>query len=178
MPLTTIPIPYGLRDVKVRPLVGEVPAATGIDFPNARTFGFTEAEASDELRGDDGLVAVHGKGGSVNWTLEGGGYSFEAVKAMYGGTIVETGTTPNQKKTYVKADTDQRPYFEVEGQAISDSGGDFHALVYRAKATGDLTGTLADGTFWLTGASGQGLARLSDRKLYVITQNETAVPLA
>lgn len=177
MPLTTVPLPYGLRNVKVRPLTGEVPAATGINFPNSRTFGFVENEAVVELRGDDGLVAIHGNGATVKWTLDGGGYSFDAVKAMYGGTLVDTGITPNQKRTFTKADTDARPYFEVEGQAISDSGGDFHIKLLRAKATGDLTGTLADGTFWLTNSSGQGLARASDRQVYSIVQNETTTAL-
>lgn len=171
----TVPLPYGLRDLKVRtmPAGSEVPGAA-VDLPNARTFKFAEAEGFDELRGDDGLRAVHGRGPTINWDLEGGGISFEATKAMFGGTIVETGVTPNQKKVYTKSGTDQRPYFQIEGQAISDSGGDFHALVYKARATGDLSGELADGSFWLTGASGQALPRAFDDLLYSFIQNETA----
>lgn len=176
MPLTTIPLPFGLRDVKVFPLVGEV-AGTGVDLPNSRTFSFSEAEDFEELRGDDGVAAVHGLGASVDWELEGGGISFEAVKVMYGGTITETGTTPAIKKTYQKKDTDARPYFQVEGQAISDSGGDFHALLYRCRATGELSGELADGSFWLTGSSGRAIAQLSDRIVYDLIQNETAAAI-
>src|SRR5262245_31523445 len=97
MPLTVIPLPYGVRDVKICPLTADTPG-TGIDFPNARTLSFSEAEDFEELRGDDGVVAVHGSGPSVDWELEGGGFSFEAVKALYGGAIIESGTTPNQKK--------------------------------------------------------------------------------
>jgi hypothetical protein len=174
MPLT-VPLPYGLRDLKVRTFASgsEVPGAA-VDLPNARTFSFAEAEEFDELRGDDGLRAVHGRGPTVNWGLEGGGISLEATKALFGGTISETGVTPNQQKTYTKAGSDQRPYFQIEGQAISDSGGDFHAVVYKARCTGELSGELADGTFWLTGASGQGLPRLYDDLLYSFIQNETA----
>jgi hypothetical protein len=177
MALTTIPLPFGLRDIKVSPLTGETPG-TAVDFPNARTLQFTETESFEELRGDDGLQAVHGNGASVNWTLEGGGFSFEAVKTMYGGTITETGTTPNQKKTFNKKSTDQRSYFRVEGQAISDSGGDVHVILYRAKATGDLTGTLGDGAFWLTGATGQALPQDSDDSVYDFVQNETATAIS
>jgi hypothetical protein len=93
---------------------------------------------------------------------------------MYGGTITETGTTPNQKKTFAKVGTDSRPYFQVEGQAISDSGGDFHVLLYKCRATGELSGELADGAFWLTGASGRALPNAAG-KLYDMIQNETAV---
>lgn len=176
MPLTIIPLPFGLRDVKVRPLTGEV-AGTSVDLPNARTFSFSEAEDFEELRGDDGVAAVRGLGAGVDWELENGGISFEAVKTMYGGNIAETGTTPNIKKTYTKAATDARPYFQVEGQAISDSGGDFHVLLYRCRCTGELSGELADGSFWLTGASGRAIGRTSDQKIYDLIQNETAAAI-
>jgi hypothetical protein len=171
-----IPLPFGLRDVKLRPLVGEV-AGTSVDLPNARTFSFAEAESQVELRGDDGLVAIHGTGPSVNWELEGGGISFEAVATMYGGTITETGTTPAIVKTFSKKGKDSRPYFQVEGQAISDSGGDFHCKLYKCKAEGDLAGRMADGAFWLTGAKGRALPTLADDSLYDFIQNETAVAI-
>lgn len=179
MPLTNTPLPFGLRDVKISPLpAGSETPGAAVDFPNARTFSFSETSDSEELRGDDGVVAVHDLGSGVDWELEGGGYPFEAIAAMYGGTITSEGITPNQTKTYDKADNDVRPYFQVEGQAISDSGGDFHVIVYKAKATGELAGELADGSFWLTGASGRAVGRTSDRKLYSIVQNEAITPIA
>jgi hypothetical protein len=150
---------------------------TGVDLPNARTFSFTEASDSEELRGDDGVVAIHDLGSSVEWELEGGGVSFEALKALFGGTIAETGTTPAQKKTYTKNDTDLRPYVSIVGQVISDSGGDVHCVLHKAKATGELSGEFADGQFFLTSASGRAIGRTSDRKMYEFRQNETAVPL-
>lgn len=176
MPIGFIPIPFGLRDVKLRALTGEV-AGTSVDLPNARTLSFSEAEDFEELRGDDGVAAVRGLGAGVDWELEAGGISFEAVKIMYGGTITESGTTPAQKKTWTKLETDARPYFQVEGQAISDSGGDFHVLLYRCRCTGELSGEMADGSFWLTGASGRAIGRTSDRKIYDMVQNETALAI-
>lgn len=174
MPLTVIPLPFGLRDVGIKVLNASEVAGSLVDFPNARTFSFSETTDSEELRGDDGVVAVHDLGSGVDWELEGGGYSFEAVAAMYGGTVATSGVTPNQIKTLVKNDNDARPYFQVEGRAISDSGGDFHITLWKCKATGELSGELADGSFWLTGASGRAIGLTSNRKLYTITQNETA----
>lgn len=183
MPLTTIPLPYGLREVKVTGYTTD--AATtlstpSIKFPNARTFAFSEAEEFEELRGDDKVVTTRGRGPSMDWELEGGGYSFEAMKAMVGGTITETGTTPAQVKTFKKKTSDARPFFQVEGRSISDSGGDFHGIVYKARVTGEVEGTMEDGTFWLSGLSGVGLpstvvTALDD--LYAFIQNETAVPI-
>lgn len=172
MALTTTPLPYGLRDVKLFPLTGEV-AGSGVDLPVARTFSFSEAEDFEELRGDDAVVAVRGKGASVNWELESGGVPFEAMKTMFGGTITETGTTPTQVKRWRKNQNDARPYFKAEGKALSDSGGDFHVVLYRCRCTGELSGEMSDGSFWLTGASGRAIGRESDGLLYDFIQNET-----
>lgn len=178
MPLTVIPLPFGLRDVKIFPHTpGTETPGTGVDLPNARTFSFTEASDSEELRGDDGVVAIHDLGSAVEWELEAGGISFEAVKALYGGTITESGTTPAMKKVYAKLDNDARPYVAVVGQVISDSGGDVHCVLFKAKATGELSGEFADGQFFLTGASGRAIGKTADRKMYEFRQNETAVPL-
>lgn len=174
MALTNTPLPFGLRDVKIRPFApGTNTPGAAVDLPNARTFSFSEAEDFEELRGDDGLVAVHGTGAAVDWSLESGGVPLEAVKAMFGGTLTETGVTPAQVKTYSKEGKDIRPYFQVEGQAISDSGGDFHVLLYKCRSTGELSGEMADGSFWLSGTSGRALPMEGTDKLYDFVQNET-----
>lgn len=169
-------LPYGIRDVKVAVIAGDGSLGTPIDLPNATTFTFSEAEDFTELRGDDGLVAMHGKGPAVNWELEGGGVSFDAVKALFGGATVFAGTGPTATRKFQKAGTDVRPYFQVEGQAISDSGGDFHAVLFKCRATGEFTGALTDGAFWLTGAKG---TALPDARgvLYEFVQNgsQTAI---
>jgi hypothetical protein len=177
MPLTVTPLPFGVRDLKITPLTGEVPG-TSIDLPNIQTLTFSESEDNEELRGDDGVVAVHGLGTSVDWDLEAGGIPLEAIKAMFGGEIEETGTAPQQVKTYHKTDIDERPYFQLEGQAISDSGGDFHVVLFKAKCTGELSGDFADGSFFITAASGRALGRTSDRALYDFVQNEEVTPIA
>lgn len=180
-----IPLPFGLRDVKLTPYTDDtatVLAGSSIDLPNSRTFSFAETEDFEELRGDDSLVATHGNGPIVNWELEGGGVSLEAVQAMYGGTISETGSAPNRVKRLRKLKTDTRPYFKVEGQVISDSGGDLHAVVWRCKATDDLSGEFSDGSFFLTGASGQGLGCLiagdDFGAVWDFVQNETAAAIS
>lgn len=183
MALTTTPLPYGLRDVKVTPYTTDAATTlgTGVDLPNARTFSFSEAEEFTELRGDDKVVTTRGKGSAVDWDLEAGGLSFEALKVLVGGTITESGVTPNQKKTFQKKVTDARPFFQVEGQAISDSGGDLHCVLDRCRSTGNLEGAFGDGEFFLT--SGSGVALPSNRTgrtdvLYEFVQNETATAIA
>ena len=181
-----IALPFGLRDVKLTPYTNAAATTLGtpVDLPNARTFSFAEVEEFEDLRGDDRLVASHGSGPNVEWELEGGGISFEAGAVMYGGTVVESGVAGTDlKKTWTKKVTDSRPYFKVEGQSISDSGGDLHCVVYRCKATGNLEGEFGDGQFFLTGASGIGYASLMAESLdtvweFVQNEEETAISVA
>jgi hypothetical protein len=181
MPLTTHPLPFGLRDVKLKPITPPATLGAAVDLPVARTFSFSESEDFEELQGDDVTAASHGSGPTVEWELESGGLPFEAFKVMAGGTITESGTTPAMKKTYSKLATDARPYFQVEGQAISDSGGDVHGIVYRCKADGSLEGEFGNGAFFLLSASGKGygdtVGASPTNKLYDFVQNETAVAI-
>lgn len=170
-------LPFGLRDVKLYPLDASGTRGTGVDLPVSRTFSFKETVSSVELAGDDIIQAAHDYDPKVEWELEQGGISLEAYAVMAGGTVTATGTTPAQVKTFTKLTTDRRPYFEVEGQAISDSGGDLHCVVYRCKADGDLDGKFENGNFMMSKCSGKGYGRLDNQKLYSFIQNEAATPI-
>ena len=172
MSLETTPLPYGLRDVKIYPISAAGVVGSSIDLPNSRTFSFEESEDFEELRGDDKVVATRGQGATVSWELESGGISLEAYAAMSGATVVESGVTPAQKKTLTKLGVDSKPRFKVEGQAISESGGDFHVVLYNCKATESLSGELSDGAFWLTSASGSAIADPTSDKVFDFVQNE------
>lgn len=173
-------LPYGLRDVKLTPYVdalGTVLGSTSVDLPYSQTFSFSEAEDFEELRGDDKLITTHGKGSQVDWTLEAGGLSLAAWRVLSGGTLVEEGVAPNRKVRLRKKATDVRPYFRVQGQVINDNGGDTHAIVYRCRVSGDLSGDFKDGSFFVSSAKGTGLPLLDDANdlLYDFVQNEQKV---
>lgn len=181
MGLQTPTLPFGLRDVKLVPINADGSLGVPVDLPVARTFTFTETEAFQDLMGDDTTVASHGAGPTVDWDLEAGGISFEAYQVMAGGTITTSGTSPTSKKVFSKLTTDERPYFNVTGQAISDSGGDMHALVFRCKANGDLEGQFTNGAFALTKAKGKGygnnVGSSPDFSLYQFHQHETVTQI-
>jgi hypothetical protein len=182
-PLAT-PLPYGLRDIKLTPYAdasGSVLGSGRLDLPNSRTLSFSETEEFEELRGDDRVVTTRGRGAVVEWELEAGGLSLDVWKLMSGGTIIESGSAGTRKRIYRKAGRQNRPWFYTEGQIISDSGGDVHAILYRCRATDSLEGEFSDGEFFLTSGSGQALPLLEDGDgddiLYDIVHNEVAVPI-
>lgn len=171
-------LPFGMRDTRLTPYTSDLATTLGTsaDDPNARTLSFSESEDYEELRGDDKVIGIRGKGAAVEWEMEHGGISIPAYKNMNGGTTATTGVSPAQVTTYTKKVTDVRPYFKAEGQSISDQGGDFHVVLFKSRASGSLEGELGDGAFWLTKASGATLpATLTSEvdTLYKFILNET-----
>ncbi|AEK07470.1 hypothetical protein SEND513_24 [Mycobacterium phage Send513] len=168
--------PFGLRDVKLYPFMdseGTQLAEEGFDLPAAQTFSFADSEDFTDLRGDDVLLASHGNGAQVNWTIEAGGISLQAWAILTGGQIIEEGVAPNRTITLRKCSDDARPYFQVRGLAMNDNGGDTVGIVYRAKCNGDVSGTFGDGQFFVTSADGIGLPMPGTKLLYDFVQHES-----
>lgn len=183
MPLPTA-LPYGIRDIRLTPFVDDSATAYDtptVDLPYARTLSFSEAEEFTDLRGDDRLVATHGAGPQVEWEFEAGGISLPAYATIAGGEVVESGIAGTDLAlTYTKLGADVRPYFKIEGQMISDSGGDFHCVIFKAKCNDALEGEFTDGEFFLSSGSGIGLpstVTADEDKLYEFVQNEAQVAI-
>lgn len=178
-------LPFGLRDIKLTRYTdgtATVLDTTVVDLPIARTLSFSETEEFTELRGDDELQATHGSGAIVEWELESGGISLEAWSVLSGGVVTESGIAPNRSKRIRKNNKQVRPYFKIEGQSMSDAGGDMHCVIWRAKVTESLEGEFADSEFFLTSASGQGLgsrmvSNYGDLYEFIQNESETAIPV-
>lgn len=176
-------LPYGIRDCKLTRYTdasGTVLDSVSVDLPNMQTFSFSETEEFNELRGDDRTIAIRGQGSLVEWQLEAGGIDFYAWEILTGGTVTESGLTPNRVWDITKRSTASRPYFRIEGKSISDSGGDMHATIYRCRTNDTVEGEFADGEFFITSASGQGLPILDDVNdvIYRFRINETPVNIS
>jgi hypothetical protein len=144
------------------------------------TLGFSETEQYDELRGDDVLVAVHGRGPQVDWSLEAGGMNMTCWSLLSGGSVIEEGVAPTRVTRMRKSGDDLRPYVRIDGRAISDSGGNLKTRIYRAKANGRLQADLRGGAFQTSRIDGVGLPLVGDggRWLYEFIHDETdsAIP--
>lgn len=175
-------LPYGIRDLKLTPYTdgpGTVLAETSVDLPNMQTLSFSETEEFSELRGDDRVIATRGQGAQVEWEIEAGGIALAAWAVLTGGQVIQSGVTPNKKTIMRKRATDARKYFRLDGQSISDSGGDVICRLYRCRVNDTVEGEFGDGEFFATSASGLGLPLVGDFDvLYDFIQNETSVPLS
>ena len=176
-------LPYGIRQIRLTPYLdaqGTCLADVSYPLPVAMTLGFSETEQYDELRGDDVLVAVHGRGPQVDWSLEAGGMNMTCWSLLSGGLVIEEGVAPTRVTRMRKSGDDLRPYVRIDGRAISDSGGNLKTRIYRAKANGRLQADLRGGAFQTSRIDGIGLPMVGDggRWLYEFIHDETdsAIP--
>ena len=175
-------LPYGVRDIKLTQYTdaaGTTLNSTSVDLPYIQTLNFTEAEEFQELRGDDKLITTRGRGSQVNWSLESGGLPVYAWAVLTGGSVTETGLTPNRINELKKKATSGRPFFRIDGRIISDSGGDVLVRIYRCRATGDIQANFQNGEFATSQISGVGLPLLDDTNdlIYSIFRRETTTSL-
>ena len=168
MPLTSSTKPFGLRQITLVPL----PSGSAVVLPAAMTLSFKEALTSGELRGNDATVSVVAITDKVEWELEAGGISLEAIKVMTGRTIALTGTTPNQVNTMTIAAGDTMPYFKIYGKIVNDDGSDVHCLLHKCKLTGGLEGEFKEGEFYIQKC--EGVAITNGTKIAELVHNETA----
>lgn len=168
MPLTSNTKPFGLRQLTVVPL----PSGTAVVLPSALTLSFKESLISGELRGDDAVQAIAAITDKIEWSLESGGISFDALKVMTGRTITTSGTTPAQKNIITIAAGDTLPYFKIYGKVVNDDGSDVHCLMHKCKLTGGLEGEFKDGEFYIQAC--EGVAISNGTKIAELVHNETA----
>jgi hypothetical protein len=184
MTATSLPnaLPYGLKQLMLTPYQdaqGSILSTVSYPMPVAMTMAFSETEQFDELRGDDVLVAVHGRGPQVDWSLEAGGMPMMCWSIITGGMVIEEGVAPNRRIRLLKSADHLRPYFRIDGRVISDSGGNVVARIYRAKANGRIQADHRGGAFQTSSIDGIGMPLQADsgRWLYEIIQNESDFPL-
>lgn len=173
-------LPYGLRDIKVATLTSAGVKGTLVDLPAAQTLEFTETTSEQELRGDDVIKAKRVSVESVEWTLDAGGINFAAMSIMAGGTISSSGTTPSVVSKWRRLEGESYPDFYMEGQALSESGGDHHTVIHRAKAN-QISGSHQDQEFWVSHAEGIGIGTLTAANVGAVwdmVANETTTAIA
>ena len=160
---------YGLRQIK---LTSYDATPVEVFLPAARTLTFSETFTDAVLEGDDKEVSAVAFPKGLEWDLEAGGITLEALAVMTGETVTLSGTTPDQVETMIRHAGTSSPYFKIEGRSLGDSGDDIIVTIPKAKLT-SLEGNFEFETFSLTKCSGKGIDD-GTLGLYSVAKNETA----
>lgn len=180
-------IPFGMRECVIVPYTNGNATILGVPqkLPASQTFTWKDSESFENLRGDDRTYASRGGGPEVSWDLEAGGISLAAWAILSGGNASASGASPDSSIKVERTETSVRPYFLIQGRAISDSGGDLVVTLPKCRCTGSVDGSFGDGKFFITKASGEAFGSSVELTEYdvqvgtvsIATSRETAAVL-
>lgn len=138
-------IARGFNDLKVAPVTGvDDDVGTAVDYPGARTLDFGVESDSDELEGDDTIIAIARGTKSGSGSIELGRNNPEALAVMSGGTVVTSGTTPNEVKTLEESAENDTVFFQIIGRArgADTAGSIYEPTIWKAMLTSGLNESL------------------------------------
>lgn len=108
-------IPRGLSDLGVY----AYPGLLRVDVPGVRSLAFTVESDSDQLEGDNSVIAVVRNPKSITGSIEIGQINLAALSAMVGNTVQNGGTGTAETLTLDESSAAPALYFRILGQAFS-----------------------------------------------------------
>jgi hypothetical protein len=162
---------FGLREIML--ISADEQEVVSLRAP--RMLSFTENHTNAQLEGADRIVATAAYPISLNWTLEEGGISLEALAIIAGESVTVTGVDPDQIETMVRNAGRTAPYFKILGRSLGDRGDSTHVLIPNAKIT-QMDGEFKYGEFFLTKC--EGIALDEGDGLYVLKKLQTDAELS
>lgn len=118
MALAGSPIPRGLADLKVAVLTGDTPG-TNIDVFGIRGLNWTVESDSDQLEGDNSVIAIVRNPKRLTGSIELGATSLTGLAVMVGGSVVAAGTDTTETNTLDESAAAGTQYFQATGTTNS-----------------------------------------------------------
>ena len=177
---------YAVSDAKIAKLLTDPSGGSAtydslIDVPGIKSVGLDFEFNDVELRGDNGRMESDSTLIGVNVSFDHAKVSFDALAVMLGGTVTNTGTTPDQVKQFRRLSTDVTNYFKFEAKTptggVDTTTGDAHLVIYKLRLTGYDLG-FAEEDYQTFSGEARGVARVADSFLFDLVHNETAAAIA
>lgn len=168
-------IARGLADLQVAPLEAGDVAGTWVDVPGARSLSFNTESDSDELEGDNQIIAKVRNAPSLTGSIEIGRINLAALAVMLGGEV-ETDGTSGVTRLDQSATVDMS-FYSIAGQApgVDVSGSAYRVIIPKALTTSGLDETMEVNAWNTPTLNFEGLA--VDGVLLTREQYETMEPL-
>jgi hypothetical protein len=136
---------FAVEDAKIAELTADPSGGTAtygtlVDVPGIKEVTLSGTVNAKELRGDNSLLDAFSVLQSLTISVSHAKISVDVLNVLLGGTITESGVTPNQKTVWGLAGTDTPNYFKFEAKTPDNGsdfiGGDAHMLVHKAVVSG------------------------------------------
>lgn len=170
-------IPRGLEDMAGYVLSTSDVPGTKVDGPGARGLNWTIESSSDQLEGDNSVIAVVRNPKRLTGSVEVGRTNLAFFACCVGGTVATSGTTPNGVVTLDESASAGSRYFQLKGNTFSQdaSGSGYEGTLKKLLVVAGPTESLTVGEWSTPGFDFEGTAVsgiLLTRKNY-----ETFTPL-
>lgn len=129
MPLGHTSKLYAVSDCKLYKMLTDVAGgsatyAAAVDVPGIKTVAIGGDITTAQLRGDNSLLDQAATVGGLTVSVEHAKMSLDAIAVLLGGSVADSGTTPNMKSTWDLTGTSTPAYFKLEAKTPSN-GSDF-----------------------------------------------------
>lgn len=183
MPNSRITKIFAAKDAKTYKMLTDPAGAPttyagGLTVPGIKSIAITRNYAGKELRGANQLLDSDSVLERITLKILYAKFSFDQENTIFGGTIVESGVTPNMKTVIKILPTDPINFWKIECQAVSVDpvAGDFHFIGYKVKVTGGVDLGLTEEDYQLFSLDAQAVPTLGTPLSWIDeVLNETAV---
>jgi hypothetical protein len=173
-------IARGLGDLQVAPLTGADVVGSWVDVPGSRSLSFNISSDSDELEGDNRIIAKVRNPKSLTGSIEIGQINLAALAVLLGGAAETTGTGDTAVTKLEESAGLSTGSYRICGQApgVDMEGSAYRVTILKALTTNGLDETLEVNAWNTPTLDFEGLA--SNGKLLVREQyaKEVALPPA
>lgn len=184
MALSHVSKVFAVKDAKIAkvtadPSGGSTTLATSIDVPGIKSVTIGGTVDRKSLRGDNTLLDTSAVLTDVSLSFEYAKLSLDALAVMFGGTVADSGTTPNQTALLAINNTHSLNYFQFQAVApgADTIGGDVLITIYKAIITGFPTLGFAEEDYETFSVEAGASPRLSDGKWFDVSLRETTAAL-
>ena len=186
MPLQHFSRVLSVDDAKIAKLltepgagIGAATYASSIDLVGIRNISWTPTYNSKELRGDNQVMDTDVIPGVVTGKMEWGKINLDALTILWGGTVADSGSTPNQAANFTLTGGQLPIYFRLEAQCkttdFATQPGDVHFVLYKCKIVTGPDEIMTDSDYGLQTITFKAVQPRSTDPIGRITFNETAV---
>jgi hypothetical protein len=178
---------FAVEDAKIKKMLtdpdgGAATYATIIDVPGIKAATLNWTIETKVLRGDNKKLDEQSKLVDLGIEVDHAKLQLDVLAILIGGTVTDSGTTPNQKVSYDLLGASNGSYFGFEAKTPTDGidiiGGDGHFVLHKLRASNVKDYGFAEEDYKTVGFSAGASPRIADDKWLQIVMNETQLAIA
>lgn len=186
MPLAHFSKVFEVEDAKIAALATDVSGAPTygslIDVPGIKRVELTGTLRTVTLRGDFSLLDSDSSLDTLSVAFDYAKLSLDVLAAIVGGSVVDSGSTPNMKSTWAFPGSPSFPYFKLEARTpvngVDFTGGDMHIVMYKCKISNIPPVGLVEQDYRTFTAQANVSKTISNSKYFDVVFNETTAAIS